>query len=136
VLHIYIYIYDINNLRVKVYCCLILACYLNMFKFLPEYEYLCLFITIYYIAYNCHLRTYLWFCCFIQIQIDSTWEHKSWAVAHMTTLCTVAPNSCGLSVGNLLCVTLLVHRIFRLLLDFWEICGPLDYESWETVTLV
>jgi hypothetical protein len=73
---------------------------------------------------------------YIILRITVTSTHFYGAVAHMTTLCTVVPNSCGLSVRNLLCVTLLVHRIFRLLLDFWEICGPLDYESGETITLV
>jgi len=35
----------------------------------------------------------------------------------------------GLSVWNLLCVTLLVPRIFQNFLNFWKICGPLLLSS-------
>jgi hypothetical protein len=39
--------------------------------------------------------------------------------------CTVAPNTCGSSVRNLLHVTLPARRILRWLLDFLKICAPL-----------
>ena len=41
--------------------------------------------------------------------------------------CTVAPNVCGASLWNLLCITILAPRILRCLLDFWKICAPLLY---------
>jgi hypothetical protein len=40
----------------------------------------------------------------------------------------VAPNIGDPSVRNLINVTVLAPRIVRWLEDFWEICGPLDYD--------
>lgn len=49
--------------------------------------------------------------------------HKSRA----TTFCTVAPNTCGFSVRNLLRVTLLGNRNLRRPPCFSTICAPLQY---------
>jgi len=49
-------------------------------------------------------------------------------VAMATEFCTVGSNICGCPVRNLLHVTLLVPRILRWFLDFWEICGSLNLE--------
>jgi len=46
-------------------------------------------------------------------------------VTRMNTLFMMEPNICGFSVWNLLCVTILVPRILRWLVDFWKICAPL-----------
>jgi hypothetical protein len=48
-------------------------------------------------------------------------------VARATNFCTVAPNICGFSVWNVRHGTLLAPKIFRWLLDFWKICGPVRY---------
>jgi len=47
-------------------------------------------------------------------------------VARATKFCTLAPDICGSLVWNLLHVTNLAPRIFRWLLDFWNMC-PLPY---------
>ena len=49
-------------------------------------------------------------------------------VAMATEFCTVGSNICRCPLRNLLHVTLLVPRILRWSLDFWEICGPLHLE--------
>jgi hypothetical protein len=46
-------------------------------------------------------------------------------VTWVTEFLTVVPNIGGLSVWNLLHVTVLAPRILRWLLDFWQICAPL-----------
>ena len=46
-------------------------------------------------------------------------------VAQATTFCTAAPNICGVSVRNLLIVTLMAPWILRWLLDCCKICGSL-----------
>ena len=51
-------------------------------------------------------------------------------VAVATKFCAVAPNICGSSVWNLLLVISMVHRILRLLLDFWKVCAPLLWWSY------
>jgi len=43
-----------------------------------------------------------------------------------TEFCTVVPNICGYSVWNLVHVTILVHRILRLLVGFWKFCATLE----------
>jgi hypothetical protein len=43
-----------------------------------------------------------------------------------TEFCALAPDICGSSVWNLLCVFFLVLRILRWRLYFREICGPLS----------
>jgi hypothetical protein len=51
---------------------------------------------------------------------------KCWLPGHpeVTEFCTVVPNVCRSAVRNLMRVTLLVHGILRLLLDFWKLCTP------------
>lgn len=48
---------------------------------------------------------------------------------HQLTMATkffkIAPNICGSSVWNLLCVTILAPKIWRCLQGFWKICVPL-----------
>jgi hypothetical protein len=46
-------------------------------------------------------------------------------VATATELYAVAPNIFGLSVRNLLHVTILAHRILRWPLELWKICTQL-----------
>jgi hypothetical protein len=41
--------------------------------------------------------------------------------------CTVAPNTCGPAIPNLLHVTHLTHRILMWLLEFWKISAPVRY---------
>jgi len=43
---------------------------------------------------------------------------------------TLAPNTCGPSVWELLHVALLASRILSLVPDSWEICGPLRMITW------
>jgi hypothetical protein len=52
--------------------------------------------------------------------------HKSCALGHQAYY-TLTPNICGSSIQNLLHVALLAPKIFRHLIDFWNICVPLPY---------
>jgi hypothetical protein len=61
---------------------------------------------------------------------NSHWAVHQWctnsrhSVVRATTFGTVASNSIGSSVWNLLQVALLALRIWRWLLGFWKICNP------------
>jgi len=52
--------------------------------------------------------------------------HKSLCqVGWETKYCNVEPNVCGTLLWKMFHVTLLAHRILRLILDFWKICAIL-----------
>jgi len=60
-------------------------------------------------------------------------SHYHWcaqiSVAVASKFCLVAPDICGSSVWNLLCVALVVPRILRWLLDFWKVFATLLYHN-------
>lgn len=56
-------------------------------------------------------------------------------VAMASKFCLVAPDICGSSVWNLLCVTLVAHRILRWLIDFWKVFASLLYNNERYVLL-
>jgi len=57
--------------------------------------------------------------------LDVECKNRSRQVTWTTEFCMEVPNICEFSLWNLLHVTLLVPRILRWLLDFWNICVPL-----------
>ena len=59
--------------------------------------------------------------------VHRTCAYPGHQVTWITVLCIVMPNICGSSVWKLPYVTVLVLRILRILLDFWEVCAPLIY---------
>lgn len=79
-----------------------------------------------------------WVFCTVDVFLFDI-RHYHWCaqipVAMASKFCLVAPDICGSSIWNLLCVTLVAHRILRWLIDFWKVFASLLYNNERYVLL-